>query len=191
MADELLPSRYILQKAWKLGQTMAYGERRLRPNVENCHQYPSYNLFRTVHRHSLEGSNVFHKWDAKLQLLIEREAHASGGLQDPRQQDVFYRNVAGAIRSSFWYGWEQVHELEVKYEAEVERYRKSKAPTPALHLYAPPERPEFKPTALPEGEELQDWEHMAKAVFDEMSGDSNETLWELPSPDEPLMKRSP
>lgn len=173
------PSRYILQKAWKLGQKMAYQERRLRPDVDGAHQYPSFSLFRSVHRHRLESLPPFARWDEKLQFLIEREASGCGmNLEDPKEWDIFYRFMAGPIRSSFWYGWELIHGLEGMYKAEVESFEKTITRREVLHVYTPPAKPRFAPSALPEGEELRVWDRMATRLFDEMNGDANEKLWD-------------
>jgi hypothetical protein len=169
---------------------MALRERRLRPMMEGCYQYPTFGLFRSVHRHQLEEFDAFRPWDGKLQALVEREAHASGDLDDARKWESFYRNVAAPIRSAFWYGWEQVYQLEQLYDAEMKRYQNSLAPAPVLKVYTPPKSAGV-PTALPEGEELKIWEKMAKALFDELNGDSDDQVWTTPPADNPFMRRLP
>lgn len=122
---------------------------------------------------------AFQRWDEKLQFLIEREASGCGlNLEDPKQWDMFYRFMAGPIRSSFWYGWELVQGLESMYLDEVEGFNKRISKRDVLHVYAPPVQPRFAPSALPEGEELRVWDRVATKLFEEMDGDSNERLWE-------------
>ena len=169
---------------------MAFQERRLRPSVAGCFQYPSYALFRSVHRHRLESNDAFYAWDAKLQLLVEREAHGSGGLQDPKEWDTFYRHVAAPIAPPFGSDGSRFMSSNASMMRKSSASKANNTSTPVLHVYTPPKPPEFKPSALPEGNELQEWEEMARVLFDENSGDTNEALWTLPPPSDPFMKRA-
>ena len=177
----LLPSRYMLQKAWKLGQKMAMTERRVKPVLFDAHEYPSHGLFVQVHRHRMEQLSAFRPWDEKLQFLIEREGYSRDiALDDPRVWDAFFNQIAVPIRNSFWYGWEQVYRLEELYHKQVELANGKKAKQEVVHVYAPPVAQRLAVNTLPDESETGIWDKVAAKLFDDMQGDNNEALWELP-----------
>lgn len=168
------PSRYILQKAWKLGQKMAISERRIRPCLDGAHQYATYKLFVTTHRHRLQQLDAFVPWDQKIQRLIEREGNASGlPLDDPRYWDLFYTSVAGPIYAAFWYGWELVHKLEDLYRQEVVRDRSGRLQRPVvLHV--------AKALLADRRDDVEGamWDRVATRLFDEMQVEDNPAFWD-------------
>lgn len=188
MGAPFTPSRYILRKAMQLGQKMALKDRRIRPDLAQAYQYPSFDLFRTVYRHHLESLDALAPWDDKLQRLIEREANgARVDMSSQRVWDAFYQNVAMPIRSSFWYGWEQVWQLEGRYSAAVEEFQKRNRKRPVLHVYHP--EPPAGPVAAKQGvssEEQAHWDRVAEKLFDEMHADGDEAFWDLPGAELPF-----
>lgn len=184
------PTRYILRKAMQLGQKMALKERRLKPRIAGAYQYTSYSLFRTVHRHQITELDAFAPWDAKLQRLIEREANgARVDMSSPRRWEAFYAQVAAPIISTFWYACEQVWQLEKLYDQEVETFQKKLAQHQVLHVYCPDVAQKQAGQSL-DADEQAHWDRVASTLFEEMSGDTDESLWELPQADSPFARRT-
>jgi hypothetical protein len=188
MAKTPEPSRYILQKAWVLGRKMAQTERRLRPDVSRSEEYPTYELFQLAHRHHLEQLNAFIPWDEKIQALVEREGRGGGyRLDDPRVWEAFYTHVASKISSAFWYGWEQVYQLQQLYEEHCREFRaKQTAPSHVLHVARPPV------AQVAQGEDCGDrpddvedglWNQIAAKLFDEQGRDNASAFWAMPAPE--------
>lgn len=177
------PSQYILQKAWKLGRKMASTERRLRPELFRAHEYPSYELFRLTHRHQLEHLNAFIPWDQKLQVLIEREGRGGGyRLDDPRIWEIFYAHVASQIASAFWFGWEQVYQLEQLYENRCQEARaKYAARVPVLHIAQAAATPKDDSEDHPDDAEQGLWNQVATKLFEEKKIDDASGFWALPA----------
>ena len=181
MFGKSIPSQYILQKAWKLGQKMASTERRIAPVTSDACRFPGYELFREVHRLTMEELSSFPPWDAKIHALIEREGRSIGApLDNPRVWDAFYTRVASRIRSVFWQGWEHVHQLEALYNQEVERGRMPSASPHVLHVYTAPRDAEAVVSTLPDELDEGIWAAVATRVFDEMKTDDNEDFWKMP-----------
>jgi len=150
--------------------------------LEDCHRHKTYGLFRGAHRKMLEAEPAFKPWDARLQVLIQRELQGAN-VTDTRRAEMFRR----LIRSSFWYGWEREHQLESLYHAEIDRMRGVQTVVEAI------ERPitRYAPTALPEGSELRSWQLMAENLFREFDVDGDEQVWEAFSADQVILPRVP
>ena len=185
------PSRYILQKAWKLGQKMARVERRLVPLTFDAHQYPTYMLFCQAHRHRLEQENAMVLWDGRIAKLIEREGNAQGvRLDNPLVWDRFYDDIAAPIHSAFWYGWELARELPKLYEQKVVAHQPA-ADSNVLHVYTIPIMPieQAEHSQFPDDAERSLWDSVAHKLFNEMDGDGptdQDKLWTLPDADSVL-----
>lgn len=181
MASISRPSQYVLKKAWELGRKMAVTDRRIAPILHQAQQYPSYEVFRQTHRHRLEQLDAFLPWDQKLQALIDRQANGEGSrLDNPRLWEHFCSQVAGPIRSAFWYGWELAQGLEELYRSEVQRRRVEEEWSYRVYRVHEQDRPVPRAVAQPtprSDEELSDiWAAIAQKIFEEMDAQESEAM---------------
>ena len=132
-------------------------ELRIKPNLREAHQYKTYLLFITAHRHQLEHWDEFAPWEAKIQEIIEQEGIRCA-LQIAKQEDwdPLYTQIGMPIRCAFWYAWETVHNLYGKYEQhmrEVEQKRSQvnllrTPPTPSNEGESAPDKQPQPPFAM-------------------------------------------
>ena len=145
--------------------------------------------------HRLSFEQPIYDLEARLQQLSEREAGALGvKLDSPKLWEVFYSKICAPIRSAFWYGWEQIHQLEVLYQQEYARHEADRSKTMVLrvarrvHDRPLPPAKGYVPSTLPDTEELTVWEAVAAKLFEEMRLGDEDALWELPPPEQVLGK---
>ncbi len=167
--------------AWELGQKLARQERRIRPVLHLATQFSSYEDFSLAHRFAIENTPLFPAWEDRIQKLAESEGNRIGfGLDKTIQLwDEFYTYIFTPIKHAFWLGWEESWQLESTYKQVRSTLAQGKAVgTKAADVLRVAE-------ALPEVsmEELSEedrWEAIAEKLFDDLEGDRNETLWDMP-----------
>lgn len=115
---------------------------RLVPVLDGAHQYVTYVQFMTAHRHRMAQSDIYTAWDQRLQPIIEAEARRFGlKMHDPAHWDRVETALAVPIRCAFWYGWEQVQNLQKKYEKYVQERREREGVTMVCIAQAMPQSP--------------------------------------------------
>jgi len=166
---DLRPSTRALQRAYQLGTRMAKRDRRIIPALSGAHQYPTYILFLTVHRHRLEQLAAFEPWDAALHNISEEEGERLElRPEDPRQWDPFVNQVVVPIRCAFWYGWESVYDLRKLYDQQVHSARHETDPPNVLRVFNPQVSPLISSSPLPDHlYEEQEWDQIAKEMAQE------------------------
>ena len=180
MSKVLRPSRESLQEAWKLGRQMAVFDRSTRPNLTSVHQYRSYPMFQTAHRHRIEQTPAFRPWDAKLNRVVEQAARQCRlSSDDPQQWDQFYSGVGRMIQAVFWAAWEQAYQLEQRYCRRMEEDESQDRPTVLRVANRPEPGAPADPEKNEEGRDL--WDNVADKVFDEMQSDEDAQFWKLPT----------
>lgn len=168
--------------AWRLGRKMAAQERRLRPALSDAIHFSRYDEFRLAHRSKLENSAVFASWEHRLQRLAEREGQRIGFRLDKTSKiwDEFYSYIFGPMKSAFWCGWEGARQLQPLYtQRRNKMLRQSMIPTTPGVLQAS-QMPIVLPDIPDEVSEEDRWDAIANKLFNDMEGDKNEDLWELP-----------
>ncbi len=113
---------------------MAEMEPALRPDTHGSDHYLSYAQFAQAHRHFMEVSRPFEKWDCLLEQLAEHEEKSQHTwVNEPAEWDSFLREVVDPIRSAFWNSWEASVALQKQFEERVGRkaHRSAAAPLKA------------------------------------------------------------
>jgi hypothetical protein len=178
------PSRRSLMDAWELGQKLARQERRLRPVLHLATQFSSYEDFSLAHRFAIENTPLFPAWEERIQKLAESEGNRIGFDLDKSIQlwDEFYTYIFTPIKHAFWLGWEESWKLESTYKQMRSSHAQGKK---VLAKAAHSSRPATAPPTLPpvSVEKLSEedrWDAVAEKLFDDLGGDKNETLWDMP-----------
>jgi hypothetical protein len=180
-------SKAALKKAFHLGVKMAQTERRIIPYLSDAHQYTSYRAFMVMHQRRLEQHHAFEPWDMKIVALAEREASRL----DAQQPWELASRIEVPLRSSFWFGWERAYRLKHLYEQQVELARRQHAPSAVLRVHNPPVSPLIPSSPLPEKVADDDrWANLAVEMFENLDGDADETLWEMPAAEAQGAKRT-
>jgi len=168
----------------RLGQKLAQQERRLRPDLREVTHFSSYDDFRLVHRFTIENTPMFSEWEERIQKLAESEGNRVGyGLDKTIQLwDEFYTCIFPPIKHAFWLGWEESWRLESTYKQVHSVHLQGKK---VLTKAAPSSRAAKAAPALPAVSverisEEDRWEAIAEKLFDDLEGDKNETLWDMP-----------
>ncbi len=118
------PSRETINEARRLGSQMAAMEPALRPDTQGSEQYLSYAQFVQAHRHFIEVSHPFEKWDYLLEQLAEHEEKSQHTwVNEPAEWDSFLREVVEPIRTAFWHSWEMSVALQKRFEERVGKKR--------------------------------------------------------------------
>jgi hypothetical protein len=178
------PSRRSLLAAWRLGRKLAQRERRLRPILREAIHFSRYEDFRLAHRSVIENSRLFSPWEQRIQKLAEAEGYRLGFNLDrtSRIWDDFFSYVFTPIKNAFWIGWEEARQLEAMYRQKRTSFAQGgKALTTAADVFhvaeAPPTLPETSPDELSEEDR---WDAIAEKLFDDLQGDKNDQLWDMP-----------
>lgn len=170
--------------AWRLGRKLARQERRLRPVLREVIHFSRYEDFRLAHRAAIENTHLFPPWEHRLQKLAESEGYRVGYNLDKtsRVWDDFFTHIFSPIKHAFWIGWEESWRLEAIY-----RQRRSalaqgnKALTTATDVFRVAEVPPTLPEASVEELSEEDrWDSIAEKLFDDLEGDRNEQIWDMP-----------
>lgn len=178
------PSRRSLVAAWRMGRKMAKQEPRLRPILREALHFSRYDEFRLAHRATMENTQLFPRWEQRIHKLAESEGYRIGFNLDKtsRVWDDFFTYIFTPIKHAFWIGWEESRQLEAAY-----KHRRSslaqgnKALTTAANVFRVAEAPPTLPEAS--GEELSEedrWDAIAEKLFDDLEGDKNENIWDMP-----------
>lgn len=115
MAGQLTPSVRAIQKAWRLGRTLAMTDPTFVPQVEDAARFPSYVQFMVEHRRKLQLLPSFWTWDLRLEDMVEDEAERHQLSMD-RDGERILQLIDTPIRCAFWFGWEGVTNLKKRYE---------------------------------------------------------------------------
>lgn len=175
------PSRRSLMDAWELGQELARQERRLRPILRLATQFSSYEDFCLAHRFAIENTPLFPAWEDRIQKLAEREGNRIGfGLDKTIQLwDEFYTYIFTPIKHAFWLGWEESWQLESTYKQTRSTLAQGKAVQErAADVFRVADAlAKVPPEKLSEEDR---WDAIAEKLFDDLEGDRNEALWDMP-----------
>jgi hypothetical protein len=172
------PSKTNLRRAIQLGLKMARQQRRLRPHLQLAVTHPQYKEFVFEHRVLLQQSPLFLPWEEQIRQLILREGKAHGiPMDDAMCWEEYGTELVQVFYNAFWYGWEQILQLEQAHALVLRKLEEARAKAAAA---ATPESPEA------EQERENFFETAADKLFAAMDGDQEEgTLWDLPAPDKP------
>ena len=181
------PSRRSLLAAWRLGRKLARQERRLRPSLREAIHFSRYEDFRLAHRSAIENIHLFSLWEQRLLKLAESEGYRVGFDLDKSSKvwDDFYSYIFTPIKNAFWVGWEEAWQLEAVYKqrrssiAQVNKALTAAAADVFHVVYAPAALPQTSPNELSEEDR---WDAIAEKLFDDLEGDKNEQLWDMPEP---------
>ena len=180
------PSRRSLLAAWRLGRKLARQERRLRPSLREAVHFSRYEDFRLAHRSTLENSRLFSPWEQRLQKIAESEGYRVGFDLDKTSKvwDEFYSYIFTPIKNAFWIGWEEAWQLEAIYKhRRGSLVQGNKALTAAADVFHVVHTPAALPqTSADELSEEDRWDAIAEKLFDDLEGDKNEQLWDMPEP---------
>lgn len=184
MRKALGPSRKSLLAAWRLGRKLARQERRLRPILREALHFSRYDEFRLAHRAALENTGLFPEWEHRIQKIAEGEGYRLGFKLDKSSRiwDDFYTYIFTPIKHAFWLGWEEARQLEPMYrQRRLSLAQGNTALTTAADVFRVAEARPIVPE--PTGEELSEedrWDAIAEKLFDDMGGDKDEEIWEMP-----------
>lgn len=180
------PSRRSLLAAWRLGRKLARQERRLRPSLREAIHFSRYEDFRLAHRSIIENNRLFSPWERRLLKIAEGEGYRVGFDLDKSSKvwDDFYSYIFMPIKNAFWLGWEEAWQLEAVYRRRRSSVAQgNKALTMAADVFhvvrAPPALPQNSANELSEEDR---WDAIAEKLFDDLEGDKNEQLWDMPEP---------
>ncbi len=110
------PSLESIQNAFHLGRTLAMSDPSFTPLLDDAAAHPNYVLFILAHRKKLEALPAFWTWDLRLEDMIEDEIEKNDVPLIPENVEVILRSIAMPLRCAFWFGWENVQNLQKKYE---------------------------------------------------------------------------
>jgi hypothetical protein len=178
------PSRRSLLAAYRLGKKMARQEPGIRPVLREVIHFSRYEDFRLAHRSTLENSRRFFLWEQRIAALAESTGRNIGFNLDKtsRVWDDFYSYVFAPLKHAFWQGWEEVRQLKDIYRKQrtmlAQGGRAVAKAADVFHvLDAAPMLPESTGDELSEEDR---WDAIAEKLFDDLEGDKNEELWDLP-----------
>lgn len=115
MSNGIAPTVAAIQKAWRLGRTLAMTDPTFVPQLDEAHLHPSYVQFMIDHRKKLEHVPAFWTWDLRLEDLIEDEAERHN-LTFDKDAEQIEKAITTPIKCAFWFGWEGVTNLKKQYE---------------------------------------------------------------------------
>lgn len=112
----IAPSPESIRNAFYLGRTLAMTDPSFTPLLDDAAAHPNYVLFILAHRKKLEALPAFWTWDLRLEDMIEDEIENNGISLIPENVEVILQSIAMPLRCAFWLGWENVQNLQKKYE---------------------------------------------------------------------------
>ena len=184
MGSSIRPPAHILRKAWSMGQKMARKEGRTDIDLNNCHQFASYELFRLTNRARMQNLPALAPWEEQLQALVQRCAKGMDSASDSTEAwDAVEQQVARPIYNAFWTAWEQQIDLPGLFQEAANAQKAKRGHTSTtLHVNPHPNEAtsaEEMPSSPDEGVGSSPWHQHGRTIFDERVIADDDAFWAI------------